>query len=401
MTDQPDWAPKNLYWLLPFVYFFSRIIIFLATVPYSFYGFGDFTVYYRWTVLPGWPFLNYWMEYPPLFPFLSETIYRLTGSSEFLYDFVLNILLAIAGAMTILLFYRIAAKLYGEKAGLFNMVIFFAFFSFLPYTWWYYDLIPVCLMMAGIWMVINQRDTAAGIWIGLGILAKWFPLFLLPGLLGHRPLKSFLKTALIAVGMTGIVFAALYLAAPTMTKASLLSQPSRSSWETIWAMIDGNQTTGAFVLPQDRFHPEEANIPRGNPAVISTNITLAVFCVIGLWLLWRRKNFSPRGYIAFTGITWALFLLWSPGWSPQWILYLIPIMLLTLPMQKGVLITMGLIALTIFEWPFLLMRSFFESLWIIAPLRMLILIILIIQWARICRQSPPTTEPIYEAQVTA
>ena len=40
------------------------------------------------------------------------------------------------------------------------------------------------------------------------------------------------------------------------------------------------------------------------------------------------KSPGSRSAIAFLGVTWCLFLIWSPGYSPQWVLYLLPLILL-------------------------------------------------------------------------
>lgn len=382
MSSDSKWFETNRPWLLPFLYFFARLVLFLALIPDDFYGFGDFPVYGSWTSLPGWPYLDYWVEYPPLFPFISEGLYRLAGGGVFLYDFLLAILLALAGAVGLGLFQRISERLHGPQESFQRALVYFAVTVALPYTWWYYEPLPVMLFLGGLWAVLQKRDQRAGVWIGLGILAKWFPLFLLPGLFRYRPTRSILKIAGSALGLALLVFALLYALSPEMTRASLLSQPARSSWQTAWALMDGNLTTGEFVLPEERFVPEAAVFPRGNPAVVSSRLTLLVFGGLGLWLLWRKRDSSDQAYVAFSGITWALFLLWSPGWSPQWILYLIPLILLSLPLGKGVLLNLLLVLVTIFEWPLLLKRDLFAALWLLVPLRMALLTALIVLWVK-------------------
>lgn len=94
-----------------------------------------------------------------------------------------------------------------------------------------------------------------------------------------------------------------------MTKASLQSQPSRSSWQTIWALINGNYTTGEFIPLQERLWPEAATFPRGNPAIIPSWITRILFGLVGLVMLFRFSNQSPQGFLSMVGITWGLFLL--------------------------------------------------------------------------------------------
>lgn len=380
MKKDLAWIEKNQSWLLPFAYLFSRIVLYLALIPTSYYGFGDLPVYYNWTTLPGWPYINYWVEYPPLFPFISEVIFVLTNGQIFLYDFILCFTIALAGSGTILLFQKIACKLHEESAAQWRAVIFFAIMMMLPYTWWYAELITVFLMMLSVWYAISNKPTLTGIGVAAGILSKWFPLFTLPALFRFYPKKQFFKVCLICITIVIVVFAVLYTLSPEMTLASLRAQPNRSSWQTLWALLDGNLTTGAFLTIEDRLHPEVAGIPRGNPPVISPNLTLLFFGGVGVWFLLKRNRFDNLSVIAFLGITWSLFLLWSPGWSPQWILYLLPLLLLSLPISSAYLLSLALIGLTIIEWPFMLMRQIFVSLWMIAPLRMSLLVLLIALW---------------------
>ena len=261
-------------------------------------------------------------------------------------------------------------------------IVYFGLLSFTSYSWWYFDMIPVCLMLAAIYTFIRQKDTATGVWLGIGILTKWFPLLLLPAMFRFRKLKSFLKITAIALGLTVAVWGILYIVSPQMTRASLQSQPSRSSWQTVWALIDGNMTTGAFVPVEERIWTEAATFERGNPAVIPSWITLMVFGGLGLWIVIKSKIKDYADVISLIGITWALFLIWSPGWSPQWILYLLPIILLTMPVNRSFLFCFILLLVTYIEWPTLLPHNLFSGLWLIVPLRLLILIGMILQWLK-------------------
>ena len=59
---------------------------------------------------------------------------------------------------------------------------------------------------------------------------------------------------------------------------------------------------------------------------------------------------------------------------------MIPLILLTLPLKRAVYATGGLILLTLLEWPTLLAHAFFEGLWVIVPLRLLVFAWLGYQW---------------------
>jgi len=219
----------------------------------------------------------------------------------------------------------------------------------------------------------------------VGMLFKWFPGLLLASVWRfHRPGWAGRSTAA-AIGLVVGVLAGLYLVSPQMSLASLKAQSSRSSWETAWALLDGNLSTGAFLLVDDRLDPSIAGLPRGKPSQISPYLTLFAFGGLGAWIFWRARSQTDRALLAFQGLTWITFLAWSPGWSPQWILYLIPLILLTLPFQAAFFGASGLILLALIEWPTLLAHAFFDGLWVIVPLRLALFVWLGFRWYRLTR----------------
>lgn len=379
-----EWINKNLIWLLPFLVIFSRIMFFLSFMPYAYYGYGDIPIYFDWTSLDGWPFIDYWVEYPPLFPFISEVLYRFAGGNKYFYVFYLALVISFACAGAVVVFQKLSNRLYGKEIGLIKTLLFFVLLIIHPYTWWYAEPITVFLFITALYASMTKYNWLSGLWIGIGVLSKWFPLFIIPSIGRYFPIKKSISIVVFAIFIPVLTFGVLYLISPDMTLASLLSQPNRTSWQTIWALIDGNFTTGAFLTTEDRLNPDVARIPTGFPAVIPTRITLLIFAVIGLWLWSRWNNRSEISFVAFTGVSWNLFLLWSPGWSPQWIFYIIPLTILILPISSGLLWSLLLIIITNFEWPLLLMSNTFEALYIIVPLRILIFIFLLREFYKFC-----------------
>ncbi|MHB8134266.1 MAG: hypothetical protein ACYDH1_08595 [Anaerolineaceae bacterium] len=388
MNNKPDKKSLSIVELLPILFFAGRILLFLALIPNDLHGFGDFQVYYDIAAIPGLPFFQYWSEYPPVYAWTIEFIYFLSSGNQFIFDFILYLLLTIAGSVSIWQVAKISELLFkDESKNLWRVILYFGFLAFNSYTWWYFDLIPVALMLLAIYAVLKGKDTMARLWLGIGILAKWFPILLLPAIFRFKERKTFLKIAGIAIGMTVIVWGIHILVSPTMTLASLQSQPSRSSWQTFWALIDGNMTTGAFVPMEERIWPEAATFPRGNPSIIPSWATLLVFGGLGFWILLKTKLNQAHSFLSMIGITWALFLLWSIGWSPQWILYVLPLIVLTLPLNAAILFAFGISLITFIEWPFLLSHRIFEGLWLVVPIRLILLTGMILQWYKQIRRN--------------
>jgi hypothetical protein len=125
----------------------------------------------------------------------------------------------------------------------------------------------------------------------------------------------------------------------------------------------------------------------GNPAVIPSWLTLIVFAAIGVWLLYKINTQKKHSLIAMIGITWVIFLIWSTGWSPQWVLYLLPLILLSIPPTKSLLLTFGLLFVSLIEWPVLLSHHYFAGLWVIVPIRLTLFVILIFLWWQLSKST--------------
>jgi hypothetical protein len=373
--------------LPPLLYFLGRLMLFLALIPDSYAGPGDLPVYQSWAALPGWPYFLYWSEFPPIFPLLNAGLYRLAGGQQFFYYLLSGLILALAGSASLVLFRRIAGHIWGLNQARLRTWVLLGMLLPLPYTWWYFDLLPLAFMLLGTLWLIEGHSWRSGLAVGIGMLLKWFPGLLLASAWRFQRPGWAGKATAAAVGLVVGVLTGLTLVSPQMSLASLSAQSSRSSWETAWALLDGNMSTGAFLLTDDRLDPSIAGLARGKPPLISPYLTLVLFGGLGAWLFWRARSRNYRARVAFFGLTWVVFLAWSPGWSPQWILYLIPLILLTLPFQAALYGVSGLILLTLIEWPTLLAHAFFSGLWVIVPLRLALFAWLGFRWYRQIRQA--------------
>jgi hypothetical protein len=377
-------------WVVPGSFLVVRVILFASLPIEGLRGYGDFVHFYHLAAM-GRPFFDLWLEFPPVFPFLSRLIYLLAAGREHTYDYLLAILLTLAQAGSIYIFIRLLNRIYNQIEIQKRTWMYFALLVGLAYGWWYFDPLAVLLMLLALYWVLQDHDKRAGVAIAFGVLVKLFPALVLAVSWRYKAARKALTTTIIAVGLAAIVYLSLYLASPEMTRASLLSQSSKGSWETLWALIDGNLHTGNFGPEAERYDPATAALPRGNPTRISPWLSLAFFTAFGAWLFWKAKpedkeKLNDRSAIAFLGLTWCIFLLWSPGYSPQWVLYLLPLVLLALPFRKSVLMAVTLVLVSLLEWPLLLSRGYFEGLWLVVPLRVLLFVLLAIEFWSVVQQ---------------
>jgi hypothetical protein len=300
-----------------------------------------------------YPFIHYWMEYPPLFPWLNVGIYRLSlliplWVEPRLWFYTLLSLATLPfeiGNLTVL--YLIALELYNRAKALRCAWIYACLFAPL-YTWTgWFDNTPLFFLLLALYYLLRQRGRLSGLAIGLGFMVKVTPALLLP--LGLRSLSSLSKKIghLALAGLTvALISLPFLLTRPAFFLASFRSVLERPSWETIWALMDGYFSYG--LLPADRFDPT-VDFATHSSHLPWLWITVA-FGLIYLWLYTRRVDWQDQRVItAFAGLSVNLFFLYSKGYSPQMAVTLMPFIVLLLPNLRGGIYLLLLTAIDFLE----------------------------------------------------
>lgn len=349
---------------------------------------SDYDYYYqvaRW-VDQGWlPYLHYWVEYPPLFSYLAVLLYLLT-SHYVAFATVLALVQLVFEVGSLVLLHRLARRALGEAHA--NRVAWVYALLFAPVaTWWLsFDSLAVFLFLLAVERWLAGHRTQSALAAGVGGLVKWFPMLFLPvAVRFRRDWREALRYVLVATAVVMVILGLLALLSPMYTLASLRSLASRASWQTVWALLDGNLGTGAYNA--NRLDPAEAILPQGNPARVPTWLTLLLFGGVYLWL-WARG--APAGttqgrdlrLVRFATITLLVFFLWSRGWSPQWLGMLAPLALISLPLERAALYMVVLTFVNIAEWPVLLSRGLNQWLYLTVPLRTAMLVLLLVETAK-------------------
>jgi hypothetical protein len=226
--------------------------------------------------------------------------------------------------------------------------------SFL-HVYWNFEPIVAFTVLLAVNGLVAERDNRSALAIALGAVTKLFPLILLGAVWRFRPIREALRQTLIAGAITAAVLLGMVVVGGDLGKASLAVQFNKASYETVWALLDGNHKTG--LLDPDHLHAERAYVLQGNPSVISWLPRLVVFGGIGLFVFVRARRRDSLGIVAFITITIVIFFLWSQGWSPQWQVTLFPLILLCFPNQTGVLFCITLAFIGLGEFPILFSRG--------------------------------------------
>jgi hypothetical protein len=374
-------------WLLAVSF---RLLALLLFRPGGFItDFSDYDFYGTWGTLGPMGYRAYdnlWTAYPPLFPLLMLTAYewsvRIPAWIEprLFFHLLFGLVLLCFEAGNLLLIYRIGGRLAreeatsppsGDSSAALAAVTFYAL-CFVPvYTllgW--FESMPLFFLLLGLALLLEPRPWG---WMGsagaaaLGFLSKLTPILLLPVAvrwLGARLswdaarrewfrarhagnlLRPFLYVLIFVAIVAGIGYP-LVSANPSLALSSLRIQSIRSPWQSIWALIDGNYTAGVVEL--DMRNLEGLAAPLW-PSRIPWGVVGLFFLLVYLWLYTRRYDWTrTRTLLSFTATSVIWLFLYSKGWSPQFLVWVLAFLALLLPTLRGVLLAILLSLVNVVE----------------------------------------------------
>ena len=230
----------------------------------------------------------------------------------------------------------------------------FAPFAFM---WWNFDSLMTFFLLLGVWYLIRKQETRSAVALAIGILVKFVPALVFGAIIRFRDTQTALRTIAISLGVVVLVYLPFFASNAELTTVSLTAQFGKASYQTVWAIVDGNYGTGNFGSVESHLTAEGVNEVGKNPAQIPAWLRLGIAGAIGLFVFVRTRRFDNIGLVAFVGITLIIFYLQSQGWSPQWLTQIIPLTLLVFPTREGVLVTVLLSLMAFIEYPFLFIRT--------------------------------------------
>lgn len=323
---------------------------------------GDFFWYVQLGALSergALPFRDWWSEFPPIPSNLIVAVYSLLGTGVTLPQFAVffGAVMFIADAGNLILVRKIGAHLYGGNVGMSLAWVYTILLAPAVMIWWNFEPLVTFFLLLALYWLLRKRDLRSALATAVGGLTKFTPLLILGALWRFRGRGSALRFTAVALGGFALVYALLFVQNARMTAPSLVAQFNKTSYQTVWALIDGNYKTGNFGTAESRLDPESVNIVYGNPAVVPGWLRLGAAALIGVFVFWRTRRLDDRGLVAFMTITLLIFFLQAQGWSPQWIAQIIPLALLCFPNRMGVYVIILLSAVTFAEYPVLWMRT--------------------------------------------
>lgn len=310
------------------------------------------------------PYRDFWMEYPPLLPWYGIVTYWLSQNLPpwidptlwFSLTSGLPLILAECGILTLV--YLLTRRTFGHWKGMLaaacyaTLVVPLYFFlsGYDGFSVWTILLVLACLLPGK-----ARWALAGGIVLGLGIQYKLVPVIVAPVALAvfarrreWRSLAIFSGAAAVTILVIAIP---VFLMNPEMTTASYASILTRSSWETVWALLDG-YFGGGLVAPLDtRFDASVAYLPQ-HSSVVPGFIPLGLGALALGFGLWKIRDWDRPGAIAAGGLfAVSILFLASKGYSTQFLTYLLPLLLVVWPNGRGMVYALLLSLINILEWP--------------------------------------------------
>lgn len=306
-----------------------------------------------------WPFRDWWSEFPPLWYWTTTAIYQLLGenSSYDNWSLLLGVLMIAVETGNLILVRLIGIRLHGPNVGTALAWIYALMVAPAIFMWWNFDAIVTFFLLLGLWWLLREKDIPSAVAVALGALTKFVPALLFGAVFRFRYPRLALRYIVVTSGLFVLAYLPLFAQNAEMTVVSLTAQFGKPSYQTVWAILDGNYTTGNFGSIESHFDPARVNEVSGNPPKIPPFVRLGLAIALGLVIFVRTRRFDDIGLTAFVGATVLIFYLQSQGWSPQWLAQIIPLTLLVFPTSNGVLITVLLTILAFIEYPFIFIRT--------------------------------------------
>jgi len=377
--------PHSGFLLILSLFVSFRLMMAMAYPPEALTSYSDYPYFYALADLARqgyYPLLHYWYEYPPIFPYLSQAVYAVT-SGYHAYATLLAAVMLIFEAGNLVLLYLIANEIHDRETSLKVAWLYSCLLVPIFFLWNGLDSPSLFFALLSLLWLLRNRHALSAVALGLGLMTKYLPGILLATVWRFVRARKALGYTLLVAAVAVAILLPFAIVSPSCTLASLRSQASKSSWQTIWALIDGNYTTGLFGPVADHLDPTRAGLQLHNPSRIPWFITVPLFTLIYLYLFSRSIDTRDKGaLLSFTGMTLCLFFLWSKGWSPQWQVMLIPLILLVFPNGHGVLYCLVLGFVNFLEWPIILSRGLNRLLIVTVPLRTLLVLLLLLEFYR-------------------
>lgn len=200
-----------------------------------------------------------------------------------------------------------------------------------------YDLFPAALTVGALAALLRRREPLAFGLLGLAVTAKLYPLVLVPPAAAYvwavAGRRRALQSLLVLCGVVAVIVAPFVALAPGGLWDSFHAQSSRG--------LQIESLGGAVLLAAHRLGLYDATVVRGATGAATRDLAgsladsiatlmsiLQLAAVAGVWALYSRARREPEQLVLAFAAAVAAFLVFNRFLSPQYLVWLVPLVLL-------------------------------------------------------------------------
>ena len=289
------------------------------------------------------PYRDFFMEYPPgaLAVFLPPQIF---GTSH--YNAAFKALMTLCGAATVVVLALLLVRFGAARARLWTALLLFAVspVALGPISLNTYDAWPALLTVAALALLVAASPVAAFAVLGLAFAAKVYPVVLVPPALVYAwrtaGRRAALRSLAAFAAVAGILILPFLALSPHGLAQSFRAQAARA--------LQVESLGGALLGVADRVGWYGAHVVHRTGHAISYDLTgtlprvvaglssfLQVLAVLLVVWLYRRGRDDPQRLAAAFAAAVAGFLAFTRFFSPQYLVWLVPLVVLLQPLEWG------------------------------------------------------------------
>ena len=170
----------------------SRLMLLMAFPPENLIFYGDYRYYFNLADMTRqgfYPFIHYWYEFPPIFPYLNIAVYTLGGQQLKNYIVLLAFVMLLVECGNLYLLYRLAFILRNPGRAIQIAWIYAALF--VPIFFWLgnFDTLTTFFVLLALYSLMKNKNKILAVALGLGIMVMFLPVILLATIWRVRGLR--------------------------------------------------------------------------------------------------------------------------------------------------------------------------------------------------------------------
>jgi uncharacterized membrane protein len=296
------------------------------------------------------PYRDFQMEYPPA----ALPVFVLPALVEhYDYDRVFQGLMALCDLAAVIAVALVAGRRAAVIAALAPLALGSVVIS-------RFDLWPTALVAVGIAALVRGRSATSALLLGTAFAAKLWPAVLAPLAVvwlartrGPRAAAQWAATAVATAAAWFLPFVALSPAGVGHTFHSQLARPLQLESLAGSVLIAAHHIAGTTLHSTSSFGSQNLTGPGTHAAAIATTVVGAL-ALVAVWVLFARGAAADERFVTHAAGAVAVFIAFGKVFSPQFLIWLIPLV----PLVRG---RRGYVAVPLFGAALVLTQLWFPS----------------------------------------